>query len=99
MTYVFFFSSRRRHTSSYGDWSSDVCSSDLGPASSNAAHVPFDGAHGTRQTRREGAAGGGAQDALGERAREAPARGGRGGEGEATARKIQGAEDPGSRSG
>src|SRR5207248_4546826 len=28
-TYVFFFSSRRRHTRSYGDWSSDVCSSDL----------------------------------------------------------------------
>src|SRR6266705_4063968 len=26
----FFFSSRRRHTKSYGDWSSDVCSSDLG---------------------------------------------------------------------
>src|SRR5207248_4648849 len=26
---VYFFSSRRRHTSSYGDWSSDVCSSDL----------------------------------------------------------------------
>src|SRR5437867_10877053 len=26
---VFFFSSRRRHTRSYGDWSSDVCSSDL----------------------------------------------------------------------
>src|SRR5437867_209757 len=25
----FFFSSRRRHTRSYGDWSSDVCSSDL----------------------------------------------------------------------
>src|SRR5207248_3049131 len=24
-----FFSSRRRHTNSYGDWSSDVCSSDL----------------------------------------------------------------------
>src|SRR5437867_4409514 len=24
----FFFSSRRRHTRSYGDWSSDVCSSD-----------------------------------------------------------------------
>src|SRR5207248_7121805 len=24
-----FFSSRGRHTSSYGDWSSDVCSSDL----------------------------------------------------------------------
>src|SRR5207248_7735904 len=28
----FFFSSRRRHTRSYGDWSSDVCSSDLLPA-------------------------------------------------------------------
>src|SRR6266516_7247990 len=26
---VFFFSNRRRHTISYGDWSSDVCSSDL----------------------------------------------------------------------
>src|SRR6266705_4523302 len=25
----FCFSSRRRHTRSYGDWSSDVCSSDL----------------------------------------------------------------------
>src|SRR2546421_1306957 len=29
MTYVFFFSSRRRHTRSDRDWSSDVCSSDL----------------------------------------------------------------------
>src|SRR5699024_12025814 len=27
--YLFFFSSRRRHTSSKRDWSSDVCSSDL----------------------------------------------------------------------
>src|SRR6266487_4244389 len=27
---LFFFSSRRRHTSWTGDWSSDVCSSDLG---------------------------------------------------------------------
>src|SRR6266542_3857184 len=27
---VFFFSSRRRHTRCYRDWSSDVCSSDLG---------------------------------------------------------------------
>src|SRR5256885_6742213 len=26
---VFFFSSRRRHTRLQGDWSSDVCSSDL----------------------------------------------------------------------
>src|SRR5207248_6624010 len=28
-----FFASRRRHTRSYGDWSSDVCSSDLLPQS------------------------------------------------------------------
>src|SRR6202047_5583315 len=27
--FICFFSSRRRHTRSYGDWSSDVCSSDL----------------------------------------------------------------------
>src|SRR5207248_4450533 len=38
---LFFFSSRRRHTSSYGDWSSDVCSSDLpgSPASWRGASV------------------------------------------------------------
>src|SRR5438034_10942008 len=29
MCYFFFFSSRRRHTRSLCDWSSDVCSSDL----------------------------------------------------------------------
>src|SRR6516162_10980149 len=29
MVWSFFFSSRSRHTSSQGDWSSDVCSSDL----------------------------------------------------------------------
>src|SRR3712207_8396140 len=29
----FFFSSRRRHTRYWRDWSSDVCSSDLPPAS------------------------------------------------------------------
>src|SRR5690349_24518903 len=29
MQFVFFFSSRRRHTRSLRDWSSDVCSSDL----------------------------------------------------------------------
>src|SRR6201992_1887915 len=30
VAYVFFFSSRRRQTRWTGDWSSDVCSSDLG---------------------------------------------------------------------
>src|SRR5476651_2733148 len=29
--YFFFFSSRRRHTRYWRDWSSDVCSSDLAP--------------------------------------------------------------------
>src|SRR5699024_11719365 len=29
MTLIFFFSSRRQHTRSKRDWSSDVCSSDL----------------------------------------------------------------------
>src|SRR3712207_7932894 len=29
LVYVFFFSSRRRHTRYWRDWSSDVCSSDL----------------------------------------------------------------------
>src|SRR5688500_20382469 len=29
MVFSFFFSSRRRHTRLQGDWSSDVCSSDL----------------------------------------------------------------------
>src|SRR5437879_10636120 len=33
---IFFFSSRRRHTRYIGDWSSDVCSSDLGVAGSDA---------------------------------------------------------------
>src|SRR5437763_8646496 len=31
--FFFFFSSRRRHTRYIGDWSSDVCSSDLGAPS------------------------------------------------------------------
>src|SRR5256885_7092020 len=34
--YFFFFSSRRRHTRLQGDWSSDVCSSDL----ARGARVP-----------------------------------------------------------
>src|SRR5256885_7252048 len=36
---MFFFSSRRRHTRLQGDWSSDVCSSDLYPASIAASWV------------------------------------------------------------
>src|SRR5271169_6094034 len=37
----FFFSSRRRHTRCYRDWSSDVCSSDL--SADRAAKHPFRG--------------------------------------------------------
>src|SRR5688500_19631753 len=33
---IFFFSSRRRHTRLQGDWSSDVCSSDLEQSASLA---------------------------------------------------------------
>src|SRR6267378_6663316 len=36
----FFFSSRRRHTRSLRDWSSDVCSSDLLPQGMNFGEVP-----------------------------------------------------------
>src|SRR5205807_7246598 len=36
----FFFSSRRRHTSLQGDWSSDVCSSDLDAPSGREVAVP-----------------------------------------------------------
>src|SRR5215217_8854458 len=51
---LFFFSSRRRHTRYWRDWSSDVCSSDLGPHGSRlrrrcslaslACHSPRDSA-------------------------------------------------------
>src|SRR3712207_7368879 len=42
MIIVFFFSSRRRHTRYWRDWSSDVCSSDLvdGPAAMASATDP-----------------------------------------------------------
>src|SRR5256885_12094075 len=38
--FFFFFSSRRRHTRLQGDWSSDVCSSDL-----EGHHLAAAGAH------------------------------------------------------
>src|SRR5438128_3839041 len=36
-SHLFFFSSRRRHTRCYRDWSSDVCSSDLRAGASSPA--------------------------------------------------------------
>src|SRR5205807_5365412 len=44
MQFNFFFSSRRRHTSLQGDWSSDVCSSDL--VAGQFVFVRFGGGHG-----------------------------------------------------
>src|SRR5438034_9268115 len=41
-SHIFFFSSRRRHTRSLCDWSSDVCSSDL-PRPHLATGVPLSG--------------------------------------------------------
>src|SRR5207249_8850878 len=38
--FFFFFSSRRRHTRSKRDWSSDVCSSDLGALCRAGARAP-----------------------------------------------------------
>src|SRR5256885_999830 len=38
---VFFFSSRRRHTRLQGDWSSDVCSSDLTDAGLRLSGLPL----------------------------------------------------------
>src|SRR5690606_40432590 len=39
-TFVFFFSSRRRHTRFSRDWSSDVCSSDLDGGDRDGRHAP-----------------------------------------------------------
>src|SRR5262245_63328631 len=46
----FFFSSRRRHTRCLSDWSSDVCSSDLGAIRQHRA--PFDAGAGPRTEER-----------------------------------------------
>src|SRR5215203_6333723 len=40
--FLFFFSSRRRHTSYWRDWSSDVCSSDLLPPGGNGRQLRAD---------------------------------------------------------
>src|SRR5215467_4342810 len=51
----FFFSSRRRHTRLQGDWSSDVCSSDLGRRNDLGilSHGQNVEAHGPDQNRHE----------------------------------------------
>src|SRR3712207_9533896 len=51
----FFFSSRRRHTRYWRDWSSDVCSSDLGTAEERPPRRPrLDVRDGARQRRPPG---------------------------------------------
>src|SRR5256885_8067050 len=46
----FFFSSRRRHTRLQGDWSSDVCSSDLNCAEENEAVAAWLAEHRRQRT-------------------------------------------------
>src|SRR5690606_40633763 len=41
MIHIFFFSSRRRHTRFSRDWSSDVCSSDLGKDTGGGVQAGF----------------------------------------------------------
>src|SRR5437763_16635383 len=50
MFVVFFFSSRRRHTRYIGDWSSDVCSSDLRPQARLTVNVTSNRAWGLQLT-------------------------------------------------
>src|SRR5437588_7167955 len=45
---MFFFSSRRRHTRSLCDWSSDVCSSDLTDATTGVTTVTLGGSNGVK---------------------------------------------------
>src|SRR5690348_17407174 len=62
--FFFFFSSRRRHTRWTGDWSSDVCSSDLqpdGPAGAAEGRRPAAG----RAARHQPRPGAGAADRAG----------------------------------
>src|SRR5437879_7181540 len=56
LTGSFFFSSRRRHTIYIGDWSSDVCSSDLDHIEIIASYEMVDamGAHITHRGRQAG---------------------------------------------
>src|SRR6266487_5426765 len=51
MFFFFFFSSRRRHTRWTGDWSSDVCSSDLptGAAQAQREHTLLAGPESQRE--------------------------------------------------
>src|SRR3712207_8995533 len=50
--YCFFFSSRRRHTRYWRDWSSDVCSSDLDPEARVVLVGLAPAAHGANRTGR-----------------------------------------------
>src|SRR3712207_2426839 len=49
----FFFSSRRRHTRYWRDWSSDVCSSDLGLPPDEDTALAFDGEEGDEEEEEE----------------------------------------------
>src|SRR5437762_12405020 len=49
MLFFFFFSSRRRHTRYIGDWSSDVCSSDLSAAREVGLYEANPGSYGVEE--------------------------------------------------
>src|SRR3712207_7209873 len=49
MRVIFFFSSRRRHTRYWRDWSSDVCSSDLGGGAAGGRGLHAAGQRGPRE--------------------------------------------------
>src|SRR5256885_8215656 len=49
--FFFFFSSRRRHTRLQGDWSSDVCSSDLRRTRDGVSSIGFRSTSTRRRTR------------------------------------------------
>src|SRR5205807_3194565 len=51
--FFFFFSSRRRHTRLQGDWSSDVCSSDLVSFGGISRRQTYSRSKGARQRRGE----------------------------------------------
>src|SRR5262249_59333246 len=61
---LFFFSSRRRHTRLVSDWSSDVCSSDLGPSVRRPVGIPGLPPDVRRLEQREASAGGADRRAL-----------------------------------
>src|SRR5947207_12657858 len=71
---LFFFSSRRRHTRSLCDWSSDVCSSDLATGRGREGLAVLAARGGATETQSTGVTRGGAGDSRDARSRRGKAR-------------------------